>query len=182
MPNPNLEPETSKYWEAGAGLSFNDVVATGDTLRFKGSYWHQDVDDFINLVVAVTFPPSCFFGPRAPCNAGTATADNVDAVLEGTEIEARYDASRVRVQLGYGTVEGRERDAPFDLTSLPPDRVNASFTLKLPEIDGRIGAGAEFADDFRKAYNPATSDPSTECATAMRRWICLRPGNPAMTS
>ncbi len=162
VPNPNLDPETSTYWEAGAGLSFDDVVAQGDVLRFKGSVWHQDVDDFINLAVAVTFPPTCFFGPRVPCNAGTATANNVDAELDGGEIEARYDSERVRIQLGYGTVEGRERGAPFDLTALPPDRFTASFTLKLPEIDGRIGVRAEFADDFAKSYNPVTSDPAIE--------------------
>ena len=162
VPNPNLEPETSTYWEAGAGFSFDDVIAVGDVLRFKGAYWHQDVDDFINLAVAVTFPGTCFFPPYAPCNAGTATANNVDAELEGSEIEARYDSNRVRLQLGYGTVDGRERNAPFDLTSLPPDRFNAAFTLKVPEIDGRIGVRAEFADDFSKSYNPVTSDPSTE--------------------
>jgi len=66
------------------------------------------------------------------------------------------------LQLGYGTVEGRERKAPYDLTSLPPDRFNAAFTLKLPEIDGRVGVRAEFADDFSKSYNPVTNDPSTE--------------------
>jgi len=162
VPNPNLDPETSKYWEAGAGLSFDDVFTTADVLRFKGSYWRQDVDDFINLAVRVSFPATCFFPPRVPCNAGTATANNVDAELKGSEIEARYDSERVRVQLGYGTVEGRERNAPFDLTSLPPDRFTASLMLKLPEIDGRIGVRTEFADDFLKNYNPLTSDPAIE--------------------
>ena len=33
VPNPNLDPETSKYWEAGAGFTFDDVLAEGDTLR-----------------------------------------------------------------------------------------------------------------------------------------------------
>jgi hemoglobin/transferrin/lactoferrin receptor protein len=162
VPNPNLEPETSKYWEAGAGFSFDDVFDVGDVLRFKGSYWHQDVDDFINLAVAVTFPATCFFPPYAPCNAGTATANNVDAELDGSEIEARYDSNRIRLQLGYGTVDGQERVGGFDLTSLPPDRFSAAFTLKLPEVDGRIGVRAEFADEFAKNYNPVTSDPSTE--------------------
>jgi hemoglobin/transferrin/lactoferrin receptor protein len=162
VPNPNLDPETSKYWEAGAGLDFDDVIASGDVLRFKGSYWHQDVDDFINLAVFAGPSAQCFFPPFLPCNFGTATANNVDAELKGTELEARYDSNRVRIQLGYGTIEGKERNANFDLTSLPPDRFTASFTLKLPEIDARIGVRGEFADDFSKRYNPITSDPSLE--------------------
>lgn len=163
VPNPNLDPETSKYWEAGAGLSFDNVFAAGDLLRFKGSYWHQNVDDFINLAVRAGPSPFCFVPPtRLPCNFGTATANNVDAELEGTELEGRYDSNRMRIALGYGTIEGRERNAPFDLTALPPDRFTASFALKLPEIDGRIGVRGELADSFRKSYNPLTSDPALE--------------------
>ena len=163
VPNPNLEPETSKYWEAGAGLSFEDLVAEGDLLRLKGSYWQQNVDDFINLAVRAGPSPFCFAPPTfLPCNFGTATANNVDAELTGTELEARYDSRRIRIGLGYGTIDGRERDTSFDLTSLPPDRFTAVFALKLPEVDGRIGVRGEFGDDFRKRYNPLTSDPCTE--------------------
>jgi hemoglobin/transferrin/lactoferrin receptor protein len=162
VPNPNLEAETSKFWEAGAGFTFNDLVTSDDALLIKGSYWQQDIDNFINLAVNVTFPATCFFPPRVPCNAGTATANNVDAELSGTEIEARYDSDRWRLALGYGTVDGKERGSSFDVTSLPADRFTASATLKLPEIDGRVGARMEIGSDYSKNYNPVTSDPSTE--------------------
>lgn len=162
VPNPNLDPETSKFWEAGAGFDFDNLAVEGDVLQIKGSYWEQNVDDFINLAVAVTFPPTCFFGPRVPCSAGTATSNNVDAELSGTEIEARYDSERWRLTVGYGTVDGKERGTSFDVPSLPADRFTTSVTLKLPEVDGRIGARMEIGSDYSKNYNPLTSDPFTE--------------------
>ncbi|MBI1213400.1 MAG: TonB-dependent receptor [Alphaproteobacteria bacterium] len=162
VPNPSLEPETSKYWEAGAGFSFDNVVTADDRVRVKGSYWQQNVDDFINLAVTAAPSSQCFFPPYLPCNFGTATANNVDAELSGTEIEARYDSDRWLVTVGYGTVDGKERGTNFDVTGLPADRFTTSVTLKLPEVDGRIGARMEIGSDYAKNYNPVTSDPSTE--------------------
>lgn len=57
-PNPNLKPETSKHWEAGAGLSFADLLMPGDSLHAKASYWGQNVDDYISLNV---FTPDTFY-------------------------------------------------------------------------------------------------------------------------
>ena len=45
---------------------------------------------------------------------------------------------------------------------MPADRFITSVTLKLPEVDGRIGARMEIGSDYSKNYNPTTSDPSTE--------------------
>jgi hemoglobin/transferrin/lactoferrin receptor protein len=162
VPNPNLEPETSKYWEAGAGLSFDNILAASDLLQMKASYWEQDVDDFINLTVVAAPSAQCFFPPYLPCNFGTATATNVDATLKGIEIGARYDSDRWRVTMGYGTTDGKERATTYDLTGLPADRFTTSVTLKLPEIDARLGARMEIGADYKKNYNPATSNPSTE--------------------
>ncbi len=167
VPNPNLRPETSKYWEAGAGLAFDNLLAQGDALRVKASYWKQSVDDYINLSVFV--PPTfytdgCFTPPTflADCNVGSTTAVNVDAELEGTELEALYDTSRIRLQLDYGHVEGHERGTAFDLASLMPDIVTAIGTVKIPEIDSSVNARLQFAGDFDKSYDPAGNDPSTE--------------------
>lgn len=167
MPNPNLKPETSHYWEVGAGLVFDDLVSSGDALRVKASHWNQSVDDFINL--SVFTPPTffslgCFTPPTflAGCNIGVTTAVNVDAELHGTELEALYDNERVRVSLNYGTMSGHERGTSFDLASLMPDIVTAIATLKIPEADASLNARVQVAGDFRKNFNPASSDPPTE--------------------
>ncbi|HEY0104741.1 MAG TPA: TonB-dependent receptor [Rhizomicrobium sp.] len=167
QPNPNLKPETSKYWEAGAGVLFRDVAAAGDTLRGKASYWHQDVDDFIDL--SVFTPPTfyslgCFTPPTflAGCNVGTTTSINVDAELHGAEVEAIYDAPRWALQADYGTIGGKERGTPFALNSLMPDIVSLVATLKLPEADGSLNARLQNAGAFHKSYDPASNDPPTD--------------------
>jgi hemoglobin/transferrin/lactoferrin receptor protein len=162
-PNPNLKPETSKYWEAGTGLSFHDVLWPGDTLRAKASYWRQNVDDFISLVIFI--PPTfyslgCFTPPTflVNCNLGTATATNVNAELHGAEFESVYDNERVRLAVNYGAISGRERGTPYDLQSLIPDLLDVVATLKLPEVDGSISARVQNAGSFHKTYNPIISD------------------------
>lgn len=167
IPNPDLKPETSKYWEAGAGLVFDDVLSPGGRLTVKASYWEQNVDDYINLSIFI--PPTfyslgCFTPPTflVNCNVGTATTVNVDAELQGVELEAIYENERVRFQFGYGATDGNERGSSFDLSSLMPDRFTALATLKIPEVDGAISARGEWAGDFRGHYNPATADPSTD--------------------
>ncbi len=169
-PNPNLKPETSKYWEAGAGLLFNNVLATGDTLRGKASYWHQNVDDFIDL--SVFLPPTfyslgCFTPPTflADCNVGQTTSINVNAELHGVELEASYDAPRWALDASYGTIGGKERGTPYSLNSLMPDIFSVIATLKLPEIDGSLNVRLQNAGSFHKTLDPASNDPPTDDRT-----------------
>ncbi|MEI9991976.1 MAG: TonB-dependent receptor [Rhizomicrobium sp.] len=167
QPNPNLKPETSRYWEAGAGVLFNDVVTAGDTLRGKASYWNQNVDDFIDL--SVFTPPTfysmgCFTPPTflAGCNVGQTTSVNVDASLHGAEVEAIYDAPRWALQADYGTISGKERGTPFALNSLMPDIVSLIATLKIPEVDSALNLRVQNAGSFHKSYDPASNDPPTD--------------------
>lgn len=50
-PNPGLKPETSKTREVGATLAFDDLLAGGDSLRAKVTYFREDVDDLIDQQV-----------------------------------------------------------------------------------------------------------------------------------
>jgi hemoglobin/transferrin/lactoferrin receptor protein len=166
-PNPNLKPETSKYWEAGAGLLFDNVLDAGDTLRGKASYWHQNVDDFIDL--SVFLPPTffsmgCFTPPTflVDCNLGTTTSVNVNAELHGFELEAAYDAPRWALQASYGTIGGKERGTPYALNSLMPDVFSLIATLKLPEVDGSLNARVQNAGSFHKSLDPISNDPPTD--------------------
>jgi hemoglobin/transferrin/lactoferrin receptor protein len=166
-PNPDLRPEQSRYWEAGAGFNFHHLATSNDTLRIKASYWNQRVDDFINLAVFTPptfYSPGCFTPPTflQDCNVGTTSAVNVNAALHGVELETVYDTSRLRLRLDYGTITGRERGAPYDLASLMPARLTTVVTLKVPEAAASLNARVEVAGGFDKVYDPASSDPSTE--------------------
>jgi hemoglobin/transferrin/lactoferrin receptor protein len=164
--NPNLKPETSRYWEAGAGLSFADVFASGDALTAKASYWEQSVDDYINLVVSVPttfYTTACFRPPfTVGCNVGTAIAQNVDANLSGAELETAYDSRRFRVEVNYGTMAGHERGTAYNLASLMPDTVTATATVKVPEVEASFNARLTATAAFHGNYNPASSDSSSE--------------------
>ena len=161
-PNPNLHPESSKYWEGGAGLSFHDMLATGDSFHAKASYWQQRMDDYISLVISLPstfYSLGCFTPPTflADCNLGTTTATNLRAELHGTEFESVYDNELVRLAVNYGSVAGRQLGTPYDLQGLIPNILDVVATLKLPEVDGSLSARVQTAASFHKTYNPTIS-------------------------
>ncbi|HEY0283053.1 MAG TPA: TonB-dependent hemoglobin/transferrin/lactoferrin family receptor [Rhizomicrobium sp.] len=167
QPNPTLKPETSHYWEAGAGVVFADLISAGDSLTAKASYWEQSVDDYISLNVftpATFYAPGCFTPPTflAGCNVGYTTSQNVNAQLSGAELQAAYDGERVRLEVDYGTMTGHERGTPYDLNSLMPDIVTTVATLKLPEAEALLNARVTVAESFKRSYNPVSNDPASE--------------------
>lgn len=90
-PNPFLEPERSKGWEVGANLVFDDVLRAGDRLRLKGSYYANDIDDYIVAIQGNCTGAICFY------------FDNVAGVskVNGFELDAMYDAGFAFAGLGY---------------------------------------------------------------------------------
>jgi hemoglobin/transferrin/lactoferrin receptor protein len=166
-PNPDLKPETSKYWEAGAGVAFTGILSSDDSFHAKASYWHQNVDDYIDL--SVFTPPTfyslgCFTPPtfQVDCNVGYTTSVNVNAELHGTEVEATYDAPRWALQADYGTIDGKERGTPYALNSLMPNILSVIATLKLPEVDGSLNARMQNAGAFHKTLDPISNDPPSD--------------------
>ncbi len=167
LPNPDLKPETSHYWESGAGVTFADLATPDDSLRAKASYWSQSVDDFIDL--SVFLPPNfysdgCFTPPTflVDCNLGYTTSVNVNAELHGTELEAVYDSDRIRLKADYGTITGSERGTSYALNSLMPDIFGFVATLKVPEVDAALNARVTAAGSFHRSYDPISNDPPTD--------------------
>ena len=50
-PNPNLLPETSETFEAGANFKFDNVLRNGDGFLAKVSYYETKIDNFITTAV-----------------------------------------------------------------------------------------------------------------------------------
>ncbi len=158
--NPDLQPEEALGWEAGAAFKFENVVANGDILRVKGSYWESTVDDLIQLEVNTPFENlslRCFgapFGP--PCIGGAAvgwTSQNVNiqnARLDGVEIEAVYDSTYFFARATYAQIDGVDLDTGGYAGNLYPERFYVDAGFKIPSIFTRVGARATFADDFTK--------------------------------
>ncbi len=83
----DLEPEHARTWEVGFNVLRDDVLVEGDRLRFKASYFDNNVDNYIT---------------RTDTPEGTLLMVNVDhARLRGFELSGSYDTGRFFGSLAY---------------------------------------------------------------------------------
>lgn len=172
IPNPDIEPERSKSWEVGAGVSFANLLFDGDDLMLKGGYYESDVTNLIDLEVDFVLSPACF-SPMAPgtCNAGTSRYINTtNARLDGFEIELAYDSPRLFAAAGYSAVNGVDKDTGAYVGILSPDRLNVTLGVKLPELWLRAGMRAEIAGRFDKVNSPAQERNAYEKFDLFASW------------
>lgn len=153
VPNPDLKPETAESIEIGAGVDFDDVFSSGDSLTAKLSYYETEVEDLINLFVDIRFPQTCFIPTppfnNFPCDAGVTTSENLDsAELSGVEFEGVYDADRFRLSVAYASVDGEDAETGSDLGTLTPDRLNLDGRVKFPRQNASLGARVQLADEL----------------------------------
>ncbi|WP_313664529.1 TonB-dependent hemoglobin/transferrin/lactoferrin family receptor [Shinella sp.] len=87
-PNANLQPETSKTWEVGVNLSGDDLLAAGDSVRFKAAYFDKTIDNYIALGSVTGSPVTG--GQIDSFYAYTNLLG--ESRLRGVEIEGNYDA------------------------------------------------------------------------------------------
>lgn len=99
-PNPNLQPEIGKTKEIGLNIKYDDVWSPGDKVRAKVNGFRNDVTNYIDMVPAFvdftgTLPPPA---PCVPTPLGYTDCfqyQNIgNAVIQGIELEANYDAGR----------------------------------------------------------------------------------------
>ncbi|SDH22094.1 TonB-dependent receptor domain-containing protein [Roseospirillum parvum] len=151
VPNPDLKPQTTTTLEYGLGVEFEDVALDQDRLAMKASQFRIKGEDFIDQTVNQPAPPACF--PPA-CNGTTEQFNVPNAALWGTEVEASYEFDRVRLALGYSSINGKNTDTGERLGVLQPDRTSLELSVKLPEIDSRIGWRGIVASNFKNVNDP----------------------------
>ncbi|HBA42553.1 MAG TPA: TonB-dependent receptor [Alphaproteobacteria bacterium] len=151
VPNPNLKPQETETTEFGFALEFDDVIQTQDMLQFKASRFLIDGDDFIDLVV-VQPAPFITCNPFIPGNCdGTTNSGNVPRVaLRGTEVEASYESPRLRLALGYSTLDGENLATGAKLGVLAPDQFTADAAFKWHEMESIFGWRVLAANKFEK--------------------------------
>ena len=167
IPNPDLVPEESQTWEIGAGLDFDNVLFNGDSFTAKGSYFESDVTNLIDLEVNIPF--TCFLTPgelfpgAPPCGSGEAFGNfsrNVNvtnAMLNGVEIEAQYDAEYFYLRGNFSTIDGIDADTGDFVGVLAPSTVFLDGGVKIPGADLRIGSRVTVANDFDKVNDAANA-------------------------
>tara|TARA_R110002167_G_scaffold31600_2_gene103731 strand:- start:338 stop:2431 length:2094 start_codon:yes stop_codon:yes gene_type:complete len=156
VPNPDIKPQTTRTFEYGVGLTFDDAFVNNDLLQVKASRFDIRGEDFIDLQV---IQPALFvacnpFVPGA-CDGTTRNVNVPRARLRGMEIEASYENHRGLLSLGYSKINGKNQDTGARLGVLTPDQFTLHAGLKLPEFDSIVGWRLLIADDFNKV-NAAT--------------------------
>ena len=153
--NPDLRPQRTRTVEIGGGLTFDDIFEQGDSGRIKASYFRIAGEDFIDIFLEQ--PP--VFGPdgllpecRRPgaCDGRTVSRNVSEAELDGWEIEGVYENDRLRLTLGFSSIDGRDETTGEHLGVLTPDQLTADLAVKLPEIDSVAGWRMLVADRFDK--------------------------------
>lgn len=157
--NPELVPEESETWEAGAGVDLNSVLFAGDSFTAKASYYESDITHLIDLEVNI--PAGCFGAPFPPCGSGepfgnfSRNVNVTNAKLSGVELEARYDSEWVYARANYATIDGENVDTGDFVGVLSPNRFFIDSGMKLRPLDMRLGARLTVAGDFEKANDPS---------------------------
>ncbi|WP_169816626.1 TonB-dependent hemoglobin/transferrin/lactoferrin family receptor [Rhodovibrio salinarum] len=158
--NPDLDPQRTQTIEFGGGLDFDDVVQSNDRLRVKATHFRTQGEDFIDLQVNQPAPfTDCNpFVPGA-CDGTTQAVNIADAELWGNEIEATYENRRIRLQLGFSTIDGENEATGEPLGILTPPQLTTDAAVKLPEIDSIVGWRMLAADEFDEVSDPAETRP-----------------------
>lgn len=86
----DLVPEHARNWEFGMNVLRDDVLVSGDSLRFKAAYFDNDIEDYLTRTYTATG------------ESGTFTLRNLDrARFKGIELSASYDTGRFFAEAGY---------------------------------------------------------------------------------
>jgi hemoglobin/transferrin/lactoferrin receptor protein len=167
IPNPDLVPEESQTWEAGAGVDFDNIFFDGDSFTAKGSYFKSDVTNLIDLEVNIPF--TCFLTPDQvlpffpPCGSGepfgnfSRNVNVTSAELDGVEVEGHYNSPYVYLRGNFATIDGRDVDTGDYVGVLSPDTVFLDGGVKFFGGDVRLGARVTIASDFDKVNAAANA-------------------------
>ncbi|MBL4766265.1 MAG: TonB-dependent receptor [Rhodobacteraceae bacterium] len=187
--NATLKPQSTSTLEFGAGLEFEDIFDANDIFQVKAGYYTMDGEDFLSTEViqnADLTNPQFFAGPLAPgftCFAFVSTATNPlgcggttqivnipDAAISGFELDATYDASRWRMQVGAQTMETENTATGEPIGIEQADQITVDVRVKLPEFASFLGWRATFANALREGTTTADFRDSYQLHEIYARW------------
>ena len=155
LPNPNLRPEVGKTTEVGINLKYDGVLRAGDTLRAKFNVFHNDVDDYIDLVASP--PVMTMFGPFSQYYQYQNIAS---AKIEGFEFETSYDAGDWFIGVAGNIQRGKNTATNVGLATVQPRKVTTTGGVRL--LDRTLTLSAQWSsyaanDDLPAGYLPSTA-------------------------
>ncbi len=148
VPNPDLLPENSTSFEAGARFRQQGVFFDGDSIQVSGGYFHAEVDDFIDQQVIFISGPPTFTPPFGPLVfPGQTINENVDATFDGFEGEASYTTERLTLSISGHVVNAENDETGEGLGSILQNRIASRAEWRWPSLDVRTGVKVVAAFD-----------------------------------
>ncbi|MEG2829140.1 MAG: TonB-dependent hemoglobin/transferrin/lactoferrin family receptor [Edwardsiella sp. (in: enterobacteria)] len=138
-PNPNLRPESNTTQEAGFGLRFDDLLAEGDSLQFKSSYFGTRAKNYIDTQVVNDFAKRQFY----------TTSINVDDVkLWGWDVALNYRSDRFSWESAYNRTRGKNSQSGDWIANGTPDTLSNRLDIPLAHSGFSVGWVGTFAAAF----------------------------------
>lgn len=141
-PNPDLKPETSRGWETGFTLAFDDVIRKGDAARLKATFFDEDVD---NLITSTTVGRYTRAAPFSGTGLIFQNQNVSKAERWGVEVEGSYAIGSVDFGIGYSRLRSKDATTGANLFA-PPDKVTLAARYRMDEHWSAWWVG-QFVDD-----------------------------------
>lgn len=138
VPSLDLAKEKADTVEIGVSYNARDVFGQGDNLAFKGTLFHNDIENLITSNQAYT--P---VGGEVPRYLNIANAE-----IWGGELEGAYSADRWFGRLAWAHVKGVDKDTRETLATVPAEQVSLTLGARLPEQDLEFGWRATYVDSI----------------------------------
>lgn len=161
VPTPNLKSEQSEQVQIGGRFRQRDLFDAGVDFQID-AVWHESrIDNFVDQVV-IFISGDPVFDPvtRTLTLPGITTNFNIDAEIEGFELDARLSSDIGYLQASLATLDSRRKGMPGgNLASIQPDRVTLGAGLHLLGREVTLGAELVAAADRRDVPDGALETP-----------------------
>ena len=194
VPNPNLNPERSRNLDVGFRVNLPKVLSGNDQFIFKGTYFRNQVRDFIDLVTIQTGKPAQTFPFRGRCRANQQfvistqgpvcfeqgrdtiqTNRNVeDALIQGIEAEFEWRVhENVTLSGNYSYSHGTDETTQQPLSNITPRRGVLGIDYQYPPWGLTLGGRSVMRGDMERV--PINGTP-TGGYVLFDIWATVNPG------
>ena len=175
VPTPNLEAERAKTYEIGARFRQENLFSPDDLFEVSATYFHSDVNNYIEQVVTFISGPPRFIPPFGPLVfPGTTTNFNTDARIKGAELELSYDSRHVFFAVAGSVASGKDKLTGIGLGSIPQDRLTFRLEGKVPSHGVRFGTRVTLAAAQNNVPADSVTTAAYETVDLFARWDPVR--------
>lgn len=156
--NPDLRPERTETFEAGARLRLDGILVNDDGMRLDVAWFATDAEDFIARQVDV---------------AGGVTAfENLDRVdIDGFETAIRYESPNVFGGVSHGRVRMWDLPADAPVDDAPADTWILDLGLRAAGAGVTLGYRGVFAEAQERVSAPERATPGYGVSDLYVRWV-----------